>query len=106
MTKATMYWQRLRLEVTGHAGYAEAGKDIVCAAISMLTDALAGVLEEAEARGRCMHKIRDGDGSMVITADPTMGSVTEIKAYFRMAVTGMRMLQEQYPEHIRIQEVQ
>lgn len=106
MTKATMYWQRIRLEVTGHAGYAEAGKDIVCAAISMLTDALAGTLEEAKARGRCDYKARDGDGTVIISADPTMGSIVEIKAYFRMAVTGMRMLQEQYPEYIRIQEVQ
>ena len=105
MTKAIMYWDRLRLEVNGHAGYAEEGKDIVCAAISMLTDALGGVLEEAEERGRCEHKIRDGDGSTVITADPTMGSRQEIKAYFRMAVTGFRMLQEQYPKHIEIREV-
>lgn len=105
MTKAIMYWNRLQLEVHGHAGYAEPGKDIVCAAISMLTDALGGVLEEAEARGRCEHKIRDGDGHTVITADPTLGSMNEIKAYFRMAVTGMRMLQEQYPKHIEIREV-
>ena len=106
MTKAVMYWNRLRLEVNGHAGYAEEGKDIVCSAISMLTDALGGVLEEAEARGRCEYRIRDGDGSVVITADPTLGSVNEIKAYFRMVVTGFRMLQEQYPKHIQIQEVQ
>ena len=106
MTKVTMYWERLRLEAEGHAGYAEPGKDIVCAAISMLTDALAGTLEEAEARGRCECKAKEKDGSVLIWANPTMGSVTEIKAYFRMAVTGFRMLQEQYPGHITIREVQ
>ena len=105
MIKAVMYWNRLRLEVHGHADYAEAGKDIVCAGASMLTDTLAGVLEEAEERGRCKNNIRDGDGDMMLSADPTLGSMSEIKAYFRMAVTGFRMLQEQYPKHAEIREV-
>lgn len=35
-----------RITVSGHAGYAPAGQDIVCAAVSALTYALAGYLEE------------------------------------------------------------
>ena len=34
-----------RITVSGHAGYAPAGQDIVCAAVSALTYALAGYLE-------------------------------------------------------------
>ena len=41
MIKAVMYWNRLRLEVDGHAGYDEKGKDIVCAGVSMMVNALA-----------------------------------------------------------------
>ena len=105
MITATMDWNRLTMEVDGHAGYAEKGKDIVCAAASMLAGALGGVLEEAKSRGRCDMTSRDEDGHSVIRAAPRMGNVAEVKAYFRMAVTGFRMLQEQYPEHIRIREV-
>lgn len=35
-----------RITVSGHAGYAPVGQDIVCAAVSALTYALAGYLEE------------------------------------------------------------
>lgn len=106
MIRATMYWARLRLEVDGHADYAEKGKDIVCAGASMLTGALAGALEEAEDRGRCEYKAKNGDGKALIWAEPAMGSVQEIKAYFRMAVKGYRMLEEQYPGNVTIREVQ
>ena len=36
-----------RMTVQGHAGYAEKGKDIVCAAVSALVYALIATLEEA-----------------------------------------------------------
>lgn len=35
-----------RMTVTGHAGYAEKGKDVVCAAVSALVYALIATLEE------------------------------------------------------------
>ena len=105
MTKAVMYWNRLRLEVKGHADYAEQGKDIVCAGVSMLTGALVGVLEDAEARGRTMFEWKENGADLTIWADPNMGSMNEIKSYFRMTVKGLRMLAEQYPKHVEIKEV-
>ena len=105
MTKATMYWNRLRMEVKGHAGYDEKGKDIVCAGISMLTGALAGVLEEAKERGRPGFGFREKDGELTIWAEPGIGSLGEIKSYFRMAVKGLRMIQEEYPKHVEVKEV-
>lgn len=105
MTTATIYWDRLRVEVKGHAGFAEKGQDIVCAGASTLTGALAGALEEAEARGRCECKHREKDGEALIWANPAMGSVMEIKGYFKMFAVGFRMLQEAYPGHVVIKEV-
>lgn len=106
MIKAEMYWKRMRLEVKGHAGYAEEGKDIVCAGVSTLTGALIGVLEDAEARGRTMFEWKDAEGTLTIWADPNMGSIQEIKSYFRMAVKGLRMIAEQYSKFVEIKEVQ
>lgn len=105
MIKARMYWDRLRLEVEGHAGYDIIGRDIICAAVSMLTGALIGVLEDAQTRGRTTFDYTDKDGQMKIWADPSMGSLQEVKAYFRMCVKGMRMLAEQYPKNVEIREV-
>ena len=105
MIKVTMYWNRLRMEVEGHANFDEAGKDIICAAASILTDTLGETIEEAEARGRCECKVKAEDGKALIWANPTMGSIVEIKSYFRMAVKGFRMLQQQYPGFVTIKEV-
>ena len=105
MIKARMYWDKMRLEVGGHAGYAEKGQDIVCAGVSMLTGALGGVLEEAQKRGRTTFEWKELDETLIITGDPNMFAISEIKAYFRMCVKGLRMLQEQYPANVEIKEV-
>lgn len=105
MTKVTMYWPRLRLEVSGHAGADEIGKDIVCAGESILVYALAQTLENAENRGRCEYKAKIDGPEALIWANPTMGSLNEIKAYFRFAVNGLKMLAEQYPGNVSVKEV-
>ena len=41
------------VEISGHAGYAESGKDIVCASISSLCNAMIAVFRVLEAHGHC-----------------------------------------------------
>ena len=107
MIKATMYWERMRLEVKGHAGFAEKGTDIVCAGASMLVQALVGSLDVAEQRGRCEYKAKNTeDGEAIIWAFARPGTQAEIKAYFRMCVTGLRMLQREYPTHVSVKDVE
>ena len=94
MTKAVMYWSRMRLEVEGHAEYAEPGKDIVCAGVSILTTALVRTLEEQQLRGRLKVEYKSEPGRIIVTADPRMDCLNETKAYFRMAVIGLKMLMD------------
>ena len=105
MIKARMYWSRMRIEISGHAGYEEKGRDIVCAGVSALAYALAAALEEAKKRGRTAAEMKESEGEIQIWADPEMGSLNEIKAYFRMCVKGIRLMQEEYPKHVEIKEV-
>ena len=105
MTKAVMYWNRMRLEVDGHAGGGEKGKDLICAAESMLISALIGALGEAEQRGRCETDYEDGDGKAMVWAYPSMGCSNEIRAYFKMCIAGFRMLAERYPGNVKMEEV-
>ena len=86
MIKAVMYWNRMRLEVEGHANTAPKGEDIVCAAASMLTGALIGILEEAKARGRTEEGWKDTGQQLIIWGDPRMGNSIEVKSYFKMCV--------------------
>lgn len=105
MIKATMYWSRLRMEIEGHAGYAEEGGDIVCAGASALVEALVGVLHDAEQRGRTTADAEERDNKLIIWADPNMGSLNEIKAYFRVCVKGLQLLQSNYRDNVGIKEV-
>ncbi len=77
------------LEVVGHAGYA-AGDDIVCAAVSVLVDALAAYLEEYD---DCTAEADLADGYAMIT-------LSERNAAFDMAACGLSAIADQYPNYV------
>ena len=54
---------RHRLTVDGHAGYAEHGRDIVCAGVSAISFALLGYLQQCDAE---MAECAGGAGSLTI----------------------------------------
>lgn len=85
------------LTVLGHANYAEYGKDIVCAGVSALVQALIGWLEENSWKAEC------------ISVDPKYGEVIisceggeELAAVFNMASLGLEQLAYSYPDHVQI----
>ena len=81
--------------ISGHAGYAEKGSDIVCAAVT----ALAGTLE------RCIQERREGNcawdsGETAFHAEGT----ENLRPCFETVVTGLKMLAEEFPEYISFKE--
>lgn len=94
----------LRLVVTGHAGYGEPGKDIVCAAESILVQGLAcalaamdeTVLEDFSVEGVA------GSGCAVITATPTPGGFARVRGMFETACMGFLLLARHYPQNVRV----
>ena len=107
MTQIRMNWEELSLSVSGHAGGDVAGKDIICAGISALTYALLNQLLDAEARGRTrlVWGVDEKSGDIHMTAIPFAGTRAEITAYYRVIMTGLKALAENYPRHIKIGEV-
>ena len=83
----------LRLEAAGHAGYAPAGQDIVCAGASALMCALAGALDTLGAQG--VQRTLSA-GHAAIAADDR----ADVRAAFTVAVTGLRQLAAAYPGHV------
>ena len=86
----------LELQIAGHAGYAEKGRDIVCAAVT----ALAGTLE------RCMKEAGEGscewkEGETCFTASGT----ENLRPCFETVVTGLKMLAEEFPDYVTIKEI-
>lgn len=76
------------LRAEGHAGYAEKGKDIVCAAVSVLMKTLACSV------GTCMGN--DGKGFSVVCKKSN-----DNIAKFELVTDGLVLLQREYPENVR-----
>lgn len=92
----------LCLTVEGHAGYAPKGQDIVCAAVSVLVQALAGALSRLD-ENRLFDFAVDGtanSGSAGITAVPTSRGWDRVYGMFQMALTGFYLLGKAYPDYV------
>lgn len=78
----------------GHACYDDAGKDIVCSAVSALCSAL--VISLAQLGYNSVVK----DGEVEITVDGY--DTTEIRAIFKTVMNGLDLIAEQYPKNLKI----
>ena len=74
----------------GHAGFADIGNDIVCAGISTLLQTLVAYMDTDDYMIENGELWCYGNGSNVICAD--------------MVIKGLRLLEEQFPDHIRVIE--
>ena len=83
------------LSVHGHARYAERGKDIVCAGVSSLVQALIGY---AENHPHIIECISIGDGDVLISCS----GGTETAAVFDMTAIGLEQISLSYPAHVQI----
>lgn len=80
------------LTVRGHARHGQPGQDIVCAAVSALVYALAGVLQEKGQLAR--GDIREGYADIAGAGD--------CAREFALVRCGLEMLAGQYPESVEI----
>ncbi len=99
MTKIAFGWmgENRWLEICGHAGYAEKGKDIVCAGVSITAQALAATLSQTDG---VMCDVKKEEGRMCIVCRSVRQSKRYVDALFDMARTAFEMLAEEYPEHV------
>ena len=87
-------------EVKGHAGYAEAGQDIVCAAVSILTTTCANALESVAG---VKPMVKASEGHMLL-ALPN-GSSHDAQVILRTMRQGLRDLAEEYSRYILLNEL-
>ncbi|MBF8378741.1 ribosomal-processing cysteine protease Prp [Alicyclobacillus mali] len=83
--------------VRGHAGYAEAGRDIVCAAVSVL---VYNFINSAERFADTQLTVRDGGDELACRFPGLLNS--RAKLLFDSMLFGIEQVAEQYPEHVRI----
>lgn len=82
------------LKISGHAGYAEKGKDIVCAGVSAITYALLGIID-ADYISR-----RIADGNVYIRCE---NNSERIGTAFDMAIIGYEQIAHTHPDNVSVQ---
>ena len=92
----------LRLEASGHAGYAPAGQDIVCAGASTLMQTLCALLAGEEGTKSGVWDEPDGPRLAVTAAAPQKPWV---EGAFEFAKAGFALLAERYPDHVRFADL-
>lgn len=99
MIEITFNPTELTLQIEGHAGYAEKGKDIVCSAVSILFYTLGRCLSENE----YMLKdsiVNDDDGNGYIMAKPKDKFIPTVKTFFYVTLEGFKSIAETYPDYV------
>lgn len=86
-----------KIEINGHAGYAEAGKDIVCAGVTTLTQTLIRSMQELT-KDKIEYEVSPG------RADIHYGNLSEggmllVDSFF----IGVCLIANEFPEYVRIE---
>lgn len=91
------------LAASGHAGYAPAGQDIVCAAVSVLAQTLANKVEAAARSGRLLTSCVQHGETFVVQALPKPGpNALMVASWFDLVEEGLRALAEEHPDNVEL----
>lgn len=85
-----------RIEISGHAGYAEPGKDIVCAGVTALTQTLIQSIDDLT-DDEIEYRVSPGKVE-VEYGNLSEKSKTLVDSFF----IGICLIAEEFPEHVKV----
>ncbi|MBQ1893432.1 MAG: ribosomal-processing cysteine protease Prp [Clostridia bacterium] len=104
MTRITVFYKNgspVGFRAKGHTGYAEAGEDIVCAAVSALTQtAYLGIGELVGADMRLEQK--DGELSLMLAEDISEEELNKAQLILGTMLLGLRSIEENYSDYLKV----
>lgn len=107
MTKCEFFTEDDRIIgfcISGHSGYAEAGADIVCAAISaVVTMAEATINDVCGAKAKV--RVKDTDARISLTLPAACDEEESVQAVLAGMMLTLCSLRDEYPDHIEVLEV-
>ena len=107
MTRCEFFRENERItgfSVSGHSGYAEAGADIVCAAISaIVTMAEATINEVCGAKAKV--RVKEADARITLTLPASCDEEESVQAGLAGMLLTLCNLRDQYPDYIEVLEV-
>lgn len=107
MTKAVFTVKEgriVRIDVNGHTGYAVAGEDVVCAALSaVLQGAVLGVMQVAKARVE--YRVDDDKGQMkfALVAGQDQQILHDAEVILRSALVAVKDIAEGYSQFVKVE---
>ena len=107
MTRCEYFTEDERItgfSVSGHSGYAEAGQDIVCAAISaIVTMAEATINDVCGAKAKV--RVKNEDARITLTLPTSCDEEESVQAVLAGMMLYLCNLREDYPDYIEVLEV-
>ena len=107
MTKCEFFTEEDRItgfSVSGHSGYAEAGADIVCAAISaIVTMAEATINQVCGAKAKV--RVKEADARITLTLPASCDEEESVQAVLAGMLLTLCNLRDHYPDYIEVLEV-
>ena len=107
MTKCEFFTEQDRItgfSVSGHSGYAAAGADIVCAAISaIVTMAEATINDVCGAKAKV--RVKEADARITLTLPASCDEEESVQAVLAGMLLTLCNLRDQYPDYIEVLEV-
>ena len=90
--------------VSGHSGYAEAGQDIVCAAISAAV-AMAETTINDVCGGKAKVRVKEADARITLTLPASCDEEDAVQAVLAGMMITLCSLRDDYPDYIEVLEV-
>ena len=107
MTRCEFFTEDDRItgfSVSGHSGYAEAGADIVCAAVSaVVTMAEATINDVCGAKAKV--RVKEEDARITLTLPVSCDEEESVQAVLSGMMLYLCSLRDQYPDNIEVLEV-
>ena len=107
MTRCEFFTENDRItgfSVSGHSGYAEAGSDIVCAAVSaIVTMAEATINEVCGAKAKV--RVKEEDARITLTLPTSCDEEESVQAVLAGMMLTLCSMRDDYPDYIEVLEV-
>ena len=107
MTKCEFFTENDRItgfRVSGHSGYAEAGADIVCAAITaVVTMAEATINEVCGAKAKV--RVKEEQASISLTLPVSCDEEESVQAVLAGMMITLCSIRDDYPDYVEVLEV-
>ena len=107
MTRCEFFTENDRItgfSISGHSGYAEAGQDIVCAAISAVVTMAEAIINDV-CGAKAKVRVKEEDARVTLTLPTSCDEEDAVQAVLSGMMLTLISMREDYPDYIEVLEV-